>query len=121
MSPAVLPNILGTNLRAVRHSLEQYEQQLHARPGQKGLTPDQTEELIGWFEFVAQTIEWSWDRLQAEIREGTEGRKMARTLRAIHEQIKEVLMAYAKFQEINTAFPPDYPGFPASATNVTEA
>jgi hypothetical protein len=112
MTPTVLDKIVHKSISEAREALEQEP---------KGFTPEQAEELFSWCLYTAKTIEWSWDTFQEEIKEGTEGRLLARSLRAVLEQVDIVLSTYAKFRQIVTTSTPKYPGLTVSLSKLDRA
>jgi hypothetical protein len=113
MSPTVLPKIFDANLTGVRRALEQGER--------RGFAPEQVEELFGLCQFLANVVEWSWARIREELREGTEGILLSRTLRAILGQVEESLRIYGKFQNNIVAASPTYPGLQADLDDLEKS
>src|SRR5579875_3264448 len=100
MSPTVLDKIVHKSISEAREAVER-------QPA--GFTPAQAEDLFSWCLSAANTIECSWNALQEEVKEGTEGRLLARSLRAVLEEVDIVLSTYAKFRKIVTTSTPKYP------------
>lgn len=112
MGPVVIDRIVSANISEARQAVEREP---------KGFTPEQAEELFSWCLSAANTIEWSWNTFQEEVKEGAEGRVLARSLRAVLEQVDIVLSTYAKFRKIVTISTPNYPGLPASLSKLDRA
>lgn len=112
MGPAVLDRIVHANISEARDAVERQP---------KGFTPEQAEELFSWCLSAANTIEWSWNTFEEEVKEGAEGRLLARSLRAVLEQVDIVLSTYAKFRKIVTTSTPKYPGLTVSLSKLDRA
>ncbi len=112
MSPTVLDKIVHKSISEAREAVER-------QPA--GFTPAQAEDLFSWCLSAANTIEWSWNALQEEVKEGTEGRLLARSLRAVLEEVDIVLSTYAKFRKIVTTSTPKYPGLTVSLRKLDRA
>lgn len=112
MSPTVLDKIVRKSISKAREAVEQEP---------KGFTPEQAEELFSWCLSAANTIEWSWNTFQEEVNEGAEGRLLARSLRAVLEEVDLVLSTYTKFRKIVTTSTPKYPGLTVSLSKLDRA